>query len=138
MDESGAVTIDTFELPTACLCKAIFGLDIETRRGIPVICRESSKSIQDRPTITFDESIGNLKSSLLQKKASKIEPCEDNEEFCSGNYYDNTDYPWDEIDALLRRHHLYNDTEYFKDLLDSPESKSCRQLTQIDTGKNFS
>ena len=90
VDEYGNVTIDTIEIPSACLChaKSTFGLRRSGFRPIPLkmYCKmdETSKSIAhkkfNRGNVIFDNSeITRIQAEILSKAAASLKPCISNE-----------------------------------------------------------
>ena len=133
VDENGDVSLDVFQLPSACLCKAltdVIAVDFRQTFGLP--CRETSKLIQNFYGLEFNQN--EMKSEELKILAQQIKPCENGQNFCSGNMYDHPEYLFEEVDRVMAQHPVYKNPAKFENLLPLPNQKSCQQLTQLDTG----
>ncbi len=138
LDSEGNVNVDTFDLPSACVCKTKIkspfdGFNLR-RTFLPFrlsdssICGFEQNSTEplthdrfDRgfePIEDFDEKKA-LKNTDLIKAAEAIQPC-DESDFCEETNNEVEAYPEVAVKLLLYRHKLFASREYFEKLFGKP------------------
>ena len=130
LDEFGNVTIDTIEIPSACLCHAksgTFGFNLRRSLFLPLTLKckieDASKSLSHETfnddNFEEDEDINEIQDELLANAAASVRPCSNNrlDTICSDN---DPNYPKLEIQALLQKHGLFSNKEYFERLFGKP------------------
>ena len=137
LDNEGNVNVDTFELPSACVCKtkirSPFDI-VNTRSFLPKkftfakdICgvKEPTQTLnhdrflRGRTDLDAEED-EKTPDSTLKTAANSVTPCSDSEldTICEDESIEK--YPEDAIKLILYRHKLFANREYFQRLFGRP------------------
>lgn len=138
LDTDGNVNVDTFDLPSACVCKTKIKpfneFDAEVGlRGLPLFLNKAQGvcGFSDEPTKSIvherfnrggsedsiDQADDIFKSTDLKEVANSVTPCQDQDSICDEAA---DDYPEDSVKLILFRHKLFANREYFQRLFGKP------------------
>ena len=133
LDQDGNVNVDTFELPSACVCKTkIKGFEVAVRTDevpLPLVLNgrtcsedESTKSLKHDMFERGDSNVvqdGPKQLEALKFASTTVTPCGNgNETICDDP--DETNYPEKAINFLLFRNKFFANKDYFDKVLGPP------------------